>query len=581
MANHHSPKTHVNTRNHLFSLKIGYGLQQALSEGYSLNNGIKDIFAGISIGIIAVPLSMALAIASGVPPQYGLYTAIIAGIVIALTGGSRYSISGPTAAFVVILAPIASTYGLAGLLTATWMAGLILIAMAFARLGRFIEYIPNSVTLGFTVGIAVVIFTLQIPDFLGISIGSDASHYWEKILEIVKNVSGTSLPNLAIASLTLVIMLLWPKLVKRIPPHLPAIVLTTFCALQLNGKGIDTIATRFHYLTPEGLSIGGIPPYLPDFNWPWAHSALGEQNISINWDSLGKLLPASFAIAMLGAIESLLCAVILDGMSGKRHSANSELLGQGVGNIIVPFFGGFSATAAIARSSANYKAGAFSPFSSVIHALIVLSSLVFLPELLGMIPMAAMAALLMMVAWNMSELHKAKQLIKTAPLSDISIFITCMSLTILFDMVIAISLGVILSSLLFMKNMAEMTRIHDITANKRLVDLEIKDGTKIFKINGPLFFAAADRIFDELTQLSTSLNQVVLYLDGVSVLDEGGLNAFMRYVNYCESKNIHLYLSDFQMQPLKTLAKSGFHETQSTRTFSTLEQAIEYLKSQP
>ncbi len=572
----------MNTRTHLFSLKIGYGLQQALAEGYNSKTAVKDLFAGVSIGIIAVPLSMALAIASGVAPQHGLYTAIIAGIVIALTGGSRYSISGPTAAFVVILAPIASTFGLAGLLTATWLAGIILIAMALTRLGRFIEYIPNSVTLGFTVGIAVVIFTLQIPDFLGITIDNKAHHYWEKIIWIVLHTPETSMPNLAIACLTIAIMLLWPKLIKHIPPHLPAIVFATVAGIILNTKGmsIDTIATRFHYLTPEGISLGGIPPYLPAFDWPWAHTALGENKLALNLETFRKLLPASFAIAMLGAIESLLCAVILDGISGKRHSANSELLGQGLGNLLVPFFGGFSATAAIARSSANYKAGAFSPLASVVHAFIVLSSLIFLPELLGMIPMAAMAALLMIVAWNMSELHKAKKLLKTAPLSDSSIFITCMSLTILFDMVIAISVGVVLSSLLFMKNMAEMTKIHDITANKRFMDADIKDGTKIFKINGPLFFAAADRIFDELTQLSTKLNRVVLYLDGVSVLDEGGLNAFMRFVNYCETKNIQLYLADFQMQPLRTLAKSGFKETETTLTFSTLEQAIELLKSE-
>ncbi|HEX5792727.1 MAG TPA: C4-dicarboxylic acid transporter DauA, partial [Rheinheimera sp.] len=423
----------MSDRSHLFSLRLGHALRDVLAEGYDLNKLSKDLLAGITVGIIAIPLAMALAIASGVAPQYGLYTAIIAGFVIALTGGARYSISGPTAAFVVILYPVALKYGLSGLLMATVLSGFMLLLMAMFRLGRLIEYIPESVTLGFTAGIAVVIATLQIKDFFGLAIGDMPEHYVGKITVLAQHLPQFSLPALLVAAVTLAVMLLWPKLKSPVPAHLPALFIGTLLALLLLSVGfeLDTIGSRFSYTMPDGSSGNGIPPYLPYFDWPWLRPGPDGAVLAFSWQLVKDLLAAAFAMAMLGAIESLLCAVVLDGMSGRRHSANSELFGQGLGNIITPFFGGITATAALARSSANFKAGAQSPVAAMVHAVVVLLGLVLLAKLLSYVPMAALAALLIMVAWNMSEAPKAVHLLKTAPRSDIWVFITCFSLTVL------------------------------------------------------------------------------------------------------------------------------------------------------
>src|SRR5690554_1095771 len=472
-------------RAHLFSLRFAHAVREAcVDERYTGGRFLKDLMAGITVGIIAIPLAMALAIASGVAPQYGLYTAFIAGFVIAVFGGSRFSISGPTAAFVVILYPIAQSYGLGGLLLATLMSGVLLVIMALMRLGRFIEYIPESVTLGFTGGIAVVIATLQVKDFFGLTVETMPEHYWDKLAALARM-------STLVAAVTLAVMLLWPRLKTPVPPHLPAVIIGSLLALWLNvnGAAIDTIGSRFSYLLPDGSTGAGIPPFLPEFAWPWQQLNAQGEPVGLSWNMVRELLPAAFAIAMLGAIESLLCAVVLDGMTGKRHSANSELMGQGIGNIVVPFFGGITATAAIARSAANYRAGAESPVSAMIHALVVLLALVSLAGILAYLPMPAMAALLVMVAWNMSEAPKAVHLLKTAPRSDILVFLTCFGLTVALDMVIAITTGVLLAAVLFMREMAEMTKVTDITGNKRIVQAELPEGWQVFKINGPLFFA--------------------------------------------------------------------------------------------
>ncbi len=318
-------------RAHLFSLRIFHAVRESCfgNERYNGAKFAKDILAGITVGIIAIPLAMALAIASGVAPQYGLYTAIIAGFVIALTGGSRFSISGPTAAFVVILHPIATQYGLGGLLIAGMMAGVILLFMAWARLGRFIEYIPESVTLGFTGGIGIVIATLQLKDFFGLKIEEMPEHYIEKVGQLVKHLPMFDSVSLFVAALTLAIMLLWPKLKTPVPPHLPAILVASFVAYYFNQHGfsIDTIGSRFSYVLSDGTTGQGIPPYLPHFDWPWSYPDANGNSLVLSFELFRALIPAAFAIAMLGAIESLLCAVVLDGMTGKKHSANSELLG--------------------------------------------------------------------------------------------------------------------------------------------------------------------------------------------------------------------------------------------------------------
>ena len=570
-------------RKHLFSLRICHALREAAAEGYGLSELQRDVLAGISVGIIAIPLAMALAIASGVPPEYGLYTAIIAGFLIPLLGGSRYSVSGPTAAFIVILYPVAQKYGLGGLLLATMLSGAMLVAMALLRLGRFIEYIPEAVTLGFTAGIAVVIATLQIKDLFGLQVTDLPEHYLEKLYVLLKAADSAQWGAMAVAALTLWLMLVWPRLGSRIPPHLPAVIAATLLAFALNhfGYPVETIGSRFHYTTAEGSVAAGIPDILPSLQWPWLLPAADGQPLQWNSQLVTDLLTAAFAMAMLGAIESLLCAMVLDGMTGRRHSANSELLGQGIGNMVAPFFGCITATAALARSATNVRAGAVSPVASMVHALVVLLALFALAPMLSYLPLAGMAALLLVVAWNMSEAPKALHLINTASKSDLLVFGVCFSFTVLFDMVIAISSGIIIAALLFVRSVAEMTKVSDVTENPKLVHRALAEGCKVFRISGPLFFAAADRVFAELSHLSQQQRQVVLLMDGVTLLDAGGLAAFEKFLAASQKNGCELLLADLQFQVLKTLAKAKVRPVEGVLSFHpTLSDALQTLPKQ-
>ncbi|TNE97837.1 MAG: C4-dicarboxylic acid transporter DauA [Gammaproteobacteria bacterium] len=565
-------------RAHLFSLRLAHAFREAcIDEPYGSRRLLRDVLAGLTVGIIAIPLSMALAIASGVPPQYGLYTAFIAGFLIALTGGSRFSISGPTAAFVVILYPIAQEYGLGGLLVATLMSGVMLVLMAAMRLGRLIEYIPEPVTLGFTGGIAVVIATLQVKDFFGLALASMPEHFWDKLAALAEALPSLDPASTTVAAVTLATMLIWPRLKTPIPPHLPAVIIGSLIALWFNADGaaVDTIGSRFSYLLPDGSSGAGIPPFLPEFALPWTQPGADGVVLGLSWDMVRELLPSAFAIAMLGAIESLLCAVVLDGMTGKRHSANSELMGQGIGNIVTPFFGGITATAAIARSAANFRAGAESPIAAMVHAGVVLLALVSLAGVLAYLPMPAMAALLVMVAWNMSEAPKSLHLLKVAPRRDILVFLTCFSLTVMMDMVIAITTGVLLAAILFMQEMAQMTKVTDITDSKRIANAHVPDNWRIFKINGPLFFAAADRVFGELAALSADDRNIILYMDGVTILDAGGLAALNKLIATCREDGTRIVIADLQFQPLRTLARAGVKPIEGVSDFApSLDQAL-------
>jgi SulP family sulfate permease len=572
-------------RSHLFSLRIAHAFREScLAERYSPQRFSRDLLAGITVGIIAIPLAMALAIASGVAPQYGLYTAIVAGFVIALCGGSRLSISGPTAAFVVILYPVVQRHGLGGLMLATMMSGAILLGMAYARLGRLIEYVPEAVTLGFTGGIAVVIATLQIKDLAGLTIEHLPEHFTEKVWVLGQHLPNATWPALMVATVTLLVMFLWPKLRTPIPPHLPAVIAASGAAwlLQQNGMAVETIATRFSYVAADGSLNAGIPPYPPTFAWPWQQASADGTALQLSWPLIVELLPTAFAIAMLGAIESLLCAVVLDGMTGRRHSANSELLGQGVGNLIVPFFGGITATAAIARSVANLKAGGQTPVAGMVHAVVVLLGLLLFAPLLSYLPMAGMAALLLVVAWNMSELPKSLHFVRSAPRGDVVVLLSCLALTVFFDMVIAITAGILLAAVLFMKEIAGMTRLGDISSDPRLIPQNLPPEWKAFKIAGPLFFAAADRVFGELAQAATPLRGVILLLDEVPLLDAGGLAALNKLVAFCIKNNIRIYLCDLQAQPQKTLTRAKFAQIpEQVMTFPTLNAALHHLHNSP
>ncbi|OXY83083.1 C4-dicarboxylic acid transporter DauA [Oceanimonas doudoroffii] len=567
-------------RAHLFSLRPGHALRESC-RGYGRTHLFRDVLAGISVGIIAIPLAMALAIASGVAPQYGLYTAIVGGFVIALAGGSRLSISGPTAAFVVILYPIAQQHGLGGLLLATLMAGVLLVVMALLRVGRLVEYMPEPVILGFTAGIAVVIAGLQLKDFFGLTVDGLPEAFLPRLGALALHLPELHWPSLLVAGVTLAIMLLWPRLNTGVPPHLPAVLLAGLAAAWLNQQGlaIDTISSRFSYLLPDGTQGAGIPPVLPALVWPWQQPGPHGDAIGVSWALMQELLPGAFAIAMLGAIESLLCAVVLDGMTGQRHSANSELLGQGIGNLMVPFFGGIPATAAIARSAANVRAGAVSPVAAMVHALVVLAGLVLLARWLAYLPMPAMAALLLVVAWNMSEAHKAVHLFKTAPRGDVLVFLTCFSLTIALDMVIAITAGMLMAMVLFVKNIAEMTRVSDISHHTGLVPEALPVGWAVYRINGPLFFAAADRVFGELALLTRDHHGVVLSMDAVPVLDAGGLSALSRFVSECGRRGMKVVVADLPFQPWQVLVRAGLASANGELSFyPTLPQALDHVR---
>lgn len=537
---------------------------------YSKSRFIKDLIAGITVGIIAIPLAMALAIASGVAPQYGLYTAIIAGIIVAVTGGSRYSVSGPTAAFVVILYPVSQQFGLSGLLIATLMSGIFLLIMGLARFGKVIEYIPWSVTLGFTSGIAITIATMQIKDFFGLDMAIMPENYIDKVVTLFHSFPSLDWGDTLIGTVTLLVLIFWHKLKVQFPPHLPALLIGTgiMALLAYYDHPVATIGSRFSYLLADGTSGQGIPPILPQFTLPWNMPGIGGIVADWNWQTISALLPAAFSMAILCAIESLLCAVILDGLTGHKHNSNGELIGQGLGNIIAPFFGGITATAAIARSAANVKAGATSPVSAIIHAIVVLLALLLFATMLSYLPLAAMAALLLSVAWNMSEAHKVFYILRRAPKDDIIVMLICMSLTVFFDMVIAITVGIVFASLLFMRRIARMTR---------LTEVALKDNQEILvlRVIGPLFFAAADRIFTELSQRIQGCHTVILQWDAVPLLDAGGLNTLRQFIDSLKVGQ-HLIICDIPFQPLKTLARAQLYPIENRLYFcSTLDEAIE------
>ncbi len=558
-------------------MKLAIALRQScIDEPYSVARFGRDLIAGITVGIIAIPLAMALAIASGVPPQHGLYTAIIAGIVIAVTGGSRFSISGPTAAFVVILYPVAQQFGVGGLLMATLISGFFLVAMGMARLGRLIEYIPPSVTLGFTGGIAIVIATLQIKDFFGLHVPEMPETYVGKVQALAHALPSWQWGDTLVGVATLAVLLLWPRLRLPVPGHLPAVLVGVGLGVGLHALGVDvaTIGSKFSYTLADGTQGMGIPPIAPTLVMPWALP--GPDGAPVVWDlaAIERLLPAAFSMAMLGAIESLLCAVVLDGMTGRKHSSNGELVGQGLGNILAPFFGGITATAAIARSAANVRAGATSPISGIVHALVVLAAILVLAPWLSWLPLSAMAALLLLVAWNMSEAHKVVDLVRRAPRSDVLVLLVCLSLTVIFDMVIAITFGVILASLLFMREIAKMTRLHNLAEHGRYAS-EVPAQTLLYKINGPLFFAAAERVFEELLAQVGEHKALILQMEAVSILDAGGLSAFQQFAKRMAKSGVQLKVAELQFQPLKTLARAKVRPVPGELEFyGSLEDAI-------
>jgi SulP family sulfate permease len=495
-------------------LPISVALRRSFAQGYSLARLRQDALAGVVVGIVALPLSMALAIAVGVPPQHGLYTAIVAGIVVALTGGSKHQVTGPTAAFIVILAPIAARHGLSGLLTAGLMAGVLLVVMGAMGLGRLIEFIPHPVTTGFTAGIAVVIATLQVKDVLGLPVGKLPDDYFEKLGVMWAARHEVSPWELAVAAVTLALLLGWPRVSKAVPAPLVAVVAVTLGVIALGhvvpGFHVATIGSRFQ---------GGIPQRPPLPILPW-----GPEGMTLA--KARELASPAFAIAMLGAIESLLSAVIADAMTGKKHDPNAELVGLGLGNLVAPFFGGIAATGALARTATNIRAGATSPVASIIHALSVLAAILVAAPLVSYVPMAALAALLLLVAYNMSDLRHAVHTVRVAPRSDVAVLVTCFVLTVVFDMVVAIGFGVVLAALLFMKRMSDLTSSRVLATGSQEDEARaVPKGVVVYEIAGPLFFGAAQKAMGAIQTAGMGARAVVLALGTVPTIDATGLVA--------------------------------------------------------
>lgn len=528
-----------------------------------------NVLAGLTVGVIALPLSMALAIASGVAPQFGLYTAIVAGIVIALTGGSKVNVSGPTAAFVVVLLPIVHQYGVGGLLLSGLMAGVILILMGMGKLGRLIEVVPYPVTVGFTAGIGVVIATFQIKDFLGLDIVSMEGHYIDKLSQITHALPSIHWHETLIGTLTLSILLIWPKFRSKIPGHLVALLVGSIAAWLLTHVvpdfSVATIGSRFTFEI-NGLSGHGIPPVLPVFELPWNLPGSDGKPIGLSFELVRELLPAAITIAILGSLESLLCAVVADGMSGKKHSPNDELIGQGIGNIVAPFFGGIPATAAIARTAANVKSGGSLPLASVIHALFILVSILFIAPVLSYIPMASMAALLLMVSWNMSEAKHFIRTVKIAPRDDVTVLILCFSLTVLFDMTIAVAVGMGLAAMLFIRRSITLTQ--SAVVERDLTGHDLPESMMVYDINGPLFFGSAQKALKTISIVRPEVRVVILDMTEVMMMDMSAIIAMESIRNDLHKRGIGFVINGLQPRMILKLRRAGIRTQKGKIAFS-------------
>lgn len=531
-----------------------------------------NIFSGLTVGIIALPLSMALAIATGIPPQLGLYTAIVAGFFAAIFGSSKVNISGPTAAFIVILIPIVQQFGIAGLLLCGLMSGIILIVVGLLRLGNLIELVPYPVTVGFTSGIAVVIGTFQIKDFFGLSIEKFDGSYIDKIVLLFNSFNTFNLNEFLTASFTLAVLILWKKTKSKVPAALVALGLVTLFVAYFNykfGLNISTINSTFTY-NINGISGNGIPPIPLQFSLPWGFLPANE----INVDLFLKLLPHSIAIAILGALESLLCAVISDAMTGNKTDPNKELIGQGITNLVVPFFGGIPATAAIARTVANINSGGTHKLSSIVHSLFILSSILFIAPYISYLPMAGLSALLIMVAWNMSEIKHFLNILKTAPKDDIYVLLTCFSLTVLIDMQVAVAVGIALASVLFIKRTIDLYSIE--LSNSSLEEhRDLPKNILIYDINGPMFFGAAQKALKTLLNINDEKNIVILDMKNVSMIDMTAIVALKSIVETFKTKDKKLIFSGLNQRVLKKLERA---EIEYVTSFSNINDSIEYAK---
>ena len=555
-------------------------LRETFRQGYSWSDLRSDLLAGLTVGIIAIPLGMALAIAVGVAPQHGLYTGIVGGLLIALCGGSRFNISGPTAAFVVILLPITQQHGLGGLLLVTLMAGAILIALGLARMGNLIQFVPYPVVMGFTAGIGIVIATLQVKDFLGLEAVGQHSNYIEQVHALGQALPSISAGDTLIGAVTLSLLVLWPRLTQRIPGHLIALMLGSLLGILLMSFEIPvaTLGSRFSYEL-DGVVHAGIPPLAPHWLLPWRLPGADGQPLLVNFELLRQLLPSAMAVAMLGAIESLLCALVADGMAGTRHDPNAELVGQGLGNMIVPFFGGITATAAIARTATSVRSGARSPIAAVVHALVILLAVVLLARLFAWLPMASLAAMLLMVAWNMSEARRVVHLLKVGPRQDVMVLLICLALTVLFDMVLAVGVGLLLAAALFIKRMADLSSGAEASFHDGLYS-DLPQEVSLYRIQGPLFFGAADKALGALSQFDNRIRHLIIDMQAVPSMDMSALVLFEQALQDMQRRGIHVYLTGVKAPIRLKLRRAGMGAQRDARSFAaTPERAAKLIRA--
>jgi sulfate permease, SulP family len=539
-----------------------------LREGYTREGVMRDVVAGVVVGIVALPLALAFAIASGVPPERGLYTAIIAGFLISALGGSRVQIGGPTGAFVVIVYGIMQEFGYGGLVIITVIAGVILIALGLARMGALIKFIPYPVVTGFTAGIAVIIFSSQVKDFLGLKMGAVPAEFMDKWLAYAHNLPTIDLTTTLIASGSLLILIVWPRISHVVPSPFVAMVAAT-AVVAFFDLPVETIGSRF----------GAVPSSLPTPDWP-----------DIPWNRVREFIPPAVTVALLAAIESLLSAVVADGMIGTRHKSNMELIAQGIANIASPVFGGIPATGAIARTATNVKTGGRTPLAGIVHAITLLLILLLLGKWAVMVPLASLAAILVVVSYHMSEWRSFAGLLR-APRSDLVVLLLTFALTIFVDLTVAVQVGIVAAALLFMRRMAEITSIEGVTTELRdvgedpdeisqvrrrkrvLGGREIPKGVEVYAVNGPFFFGVADKLRDVLSEIETPPKFFILRMRNVPAIDATGIHALEQLSKKCAHQGSRLILSEVRDQPRRAIQNSG--KLIGVEFVKTLDEALE------
>jgi SulP family sulfate permease len=512
-------------------------LRETLREGYSWPKFKKDLAAAFIVSLVALPLSMALSIAVGLPPQHGLYTAIVAGIVAPLFGGAKMQVSGPTAAFVVILAPIVAQFGLSGLIWCQLLAGVFLLFFAVFRLGRFISYVPYPVTTGFTAGIAVILGTISLNDFLGLGLNLSQGHFPEKLALLATHIGQIDIYETATGMAALLLIIYGQKLTRLIP----STILGVGAAIALSllfahlGHPVDTIASKFSYTAPGGGSLPGIPPSPPSLHIP-AFPDLAQ------WRHY--VYPA-LIIALLAALESLLSATVADSMAGTRHNPNAELVGIAAGNLASGLFAGIPATGAIARTAALINNGATSLFASAMHAVFIFIYMLALSRLIGHIPMAALAAILIHTAWRMSHWRQFVHMFKIAPRSDIAVLLACFLLTVIIDMVAGVTVGMVLAALLLMKRVTDLTHIEleGHGAQQPNDFFHLPPGVMVYRIHGPLFFSTAEKVMDQAGFLLGQIKTLIVDMSDVDFIDMTGLAAIRSLVETMARRHVHVILA--------------------------------------